>query len=384
MSEPGPAKGNASRVDLRIGREEGGTLLLSLSGRLDADSAVSVWDRAVEGVRRERWTKVVVDASGLEYMDGAGFGLLSKLRLEQRKRGGDMEIKGLSARFRHLVDLVSACDLPFWSRDKGERRGLAETVGRMAGDVAVDLRVAVSFVGECFLALCHALAHPRRVRWKDVLLTAEKVGVQGLPIIGLIGFLMGLIMSFQTAMSLQKFGGEIFVPNMLGLVMFRELGPLVTAILLAGRSGSAFAAEIGTMKVNEEVDALTTMGLAPVRFLVTPKVLATLGVMPFLTIFFNFFSLIGGAVVMLSLDYPLATYTSRVFTYVSVSSFVGGMFKALVFSLLVAGVGCLRGLETRTGASAVGASTTSAVVSAIILIAVADGLFAVLFYYLGI
>ncbi|WP_245628775.1 MlaE family ABC transporter permease [Salidesulfovibrio brasiliensis] len=195
---------------------------------------------------------------------------------------------------------------------------------------------------------------------------------------------MGLILSFQSAVTLQRFGGEIFVPNMLGLVMFREMGPLVTCILLAARSGSAFAAEIGTMKVNEEVDALNTMGLSPTRFLVTPKILASILMAPLMTMFFNFAALVGGLIVMISLGYPLVTYTSRVFQNLQYTDFYGGLIKALVFSILVAGIGCLRGLQTRSGASAVGDSTTSAVVSGIILIAFADGIFAVAYYYLGI
>jgi len=167
-------------------------------------------------------------------------------------------------------------------------------------------------------------------------------------------------------------------------VMFREMGPLVTAILLAARSGSAFAAEIGTMRVNEELDALTTMGISPVRFLVGPRILSSLAVVPIMTLFFNFASLVGGALVMLSIGFPLVTFTSRVFAYVKPTDLFGSFFKIMVFSLLVAGVSCLRGLRTGGGASAVGRSTTAAVVSGLILITVADGLFAVLFYYFKI
>jgi len=190
-------------------------------------------------------------------------------------------------------------------------------------------------------------------------------------------------MSFQSAVTLQQFGGEVFIPNMLGVVMFREMGPLVTAILLAARSGSAFAAEIGTMKINEELDALTTMGLSPMRFMVLPKLISTMFMIPFMTLFFNMASLVGGALVMLSLGFPLVTFTSRVFSYVGNADFFGGLTKAFVFALLVSGVGCLRGMQTKDGASAVGLSTTSAVVSGIVLIAFADGIFAVTFYFLG-
>jgi phospholipid/cholesterol/gamma-HCH transport system permease protein len=183
---------------------------------------------------------------------------------------------------------------------------------------------------------------------------------------------------------MRQFGAEIFIADLIGLSMIRELGPLLTAIILAGRSGSAFAAELGTMKVNEEIDALTTMGLEPVRFLAVPRVIAAVAMTPLLSVFTSLFGLIGGAVVMLSLGFPLVTYVDRIVAAVHPGDFLQGLFKALAFGIVVAGIGCLRGLQTRTGASAVGDSTTSAVVSGLILIAVVDGIFAVVFYCLGI
>ncbi|WP_147822000.1 ABC transporter permease [Salidesulfovibrio onnuriiensis] len=365
---------------------EGGSLVLSLGGRLDAVSTAALWDDALDAVRTGSARDVVADCSGLEYLDGAGVALLIKLRQEvEDALGGSLKVENLREELRQVLGMAWGCAPPSWARTAGERRmGMAEQVGHFAEDAFYEFKRMVTFVGESVAIIFYCLHSPRCIRWKDVWLSLIAVGVQSLSIIMLIGFLMGLIMSFQTAISLQRFGAEIFVPNMLGLVMFREMGPLVTAILLAARSGSAFAAEIGTMKVNEEVDALVTMGLSPMRFLVAPKVLAALFAVPLMTMFFNFASLAGGALVMLSMDYPLVTFTSRVFRLLGYMDFAGGLFKACVFSLLVAGVGCLRGLETRTGASAVGVSTTSAVVSGIIAIAIADGLFALVFYYLGI
>jgi phospholipid/cholesterol/gamma-HCH transport system permease protein len=267
----------------------------------------------------------------------------------------------------------------------GERRELGSRlkggIQRGLDEISEAFRINISFLGEASLAIWDSLRRPKTVRWKDVLLCGVAVGVDSLPILLLVGFLMGLIMSFQSVISLQRFGGEIYVPNMLGLVMFREMGPLTTAILLAARSGSAFAAEIGTMRVHEELDALNTMGISPVRFLVGPRILASVAVVPIMTLFFNFASLVGGACVMLSIGFPLATFTSRVFANVQTSDLTGSLLKVLVFSLLISGVGCLRGLRTGTDSSAVGRSTTGAVVSSLVLITVADGLFAVLFYY---
>jgi phospholipid/cholesterol/gamma-HCH transport system permease protein len=258
-----------------------------------------------------------------------------------------------------------------------------EQLGRAARDQAAELRTAVAFTGELVLALARALRVPGSIRWKDALLVAERAGNGALPIVLLVGFLLGLILSFQSAIPMRRFGAEIFVADLLGISMLRELGPLMASILLTARSGSAFAAEIGTMKVNEEVDALRTMGLEPVSFLVVPRVLAAVACVPVLTMFLNLAALIGGAVVLGSLGYPLVTFVNRVTYMTTIGDMVGGLAKALAFGLIVAAVGCMRGLGTKTGAGAVGESTTSAVVSGIILIAVADGVFAVIFYVMG-
>lgn len=364
----------------------GGRLVLTLGGRLDAVSTAAIWDEAMNVVRSRAARSVVLDCSKLHYLDGAGVALILKIReAVEDVQGGTLHVENLGDEQQQILKMVWNCTPPRWDAKAPERRrGLAIVLGHFTAQAWEAFSRMVAFVGESVFIIFRCLWRPGCVRWKDVWLSTVSVGVNSLSIILLIGFLMGLIMSFQTAISLQRFGAEIFVPNMLGLVMFREMGPLVTAILLAARSGSAFAAEIGTMKVNEEVDALVTMGLSPMRFLVAPKVLASLFAVPLMTMFFNFASLVGGAVVMLSMDYPLVTFTSRVFRLLGYVDFAGGLFKACVFSLLVAGVGCLRGLETGTGASAVGVSTTSAVVSGIIAIAIADGVFALAFYYLGI
>jgi phospholipid/cholesterol/gamma-HCH transport system permease protein len=183
---------------------------------------------------------------------------------------------------------------------------------------------------------------------------------------------------------MRRFGAEIFIADLLGMSLLRELGPLMAAIMLTARSGSAFAAEIGTMKVNEEVDALATMGLEPMRFLILPRVVAAVIVVPVLAMLMNAAGLAGGAVMFLSLDFPLNLYVSRIAEMVSIGDFLGGIFKGFVFGVIVAAVGCQRGLETGKGAGAVGLSTTSAVVSGITLIAVIDGIFAVVFFMLGI
>ena len=201
-----------------------------------------------------------------------------------------------------------------------------------------------------------------------------------MPIVALISFLMGVILAFQSAVPMKKFGAEIFVADLIGLSMLRELGALMTAILLAGRTGAAFAAELGTMRVNQEIDALTTMGLDPVRFLVSTRVIAALLMTPLLTLFANLVGLLGGAFTMLSFNIPFVAFAHEVEGIVGFTDFMAGFVKSFVFAILIAGIGCLRGLQTSAGASAVGDAATRAVVSGIVLIVVVDGVFAVIYF----
>jgi phospholipid/cholesterol/gamma-HCH transport system permease protein len=193
-----------------------------------------------------------------------------------------------------------------------------------------------------------------------------------------------VILAFQAAVPMRQFGAEIFVADLVGLSILRELGPLMTAILLAGRSGAAFAAEIGTMKVNEELNALTTMGLDPVRFLVVTRILAALLMVPLLSLFADLIGVLAGGLTMLSFSIPIVTYLKEVDSIVDLKDVLAGLVKTPVFAILIAGIGCLRGLQTQTGASAVGISATRAVVSGIVLLVVVDGIFAVIYYILDI
>ncbi len=361
-----------------------GTLTLSLNGRLDTDTTGALWRQAAGILTRTKPNRLIVDASRLTYCDGAGVALLLTLRQQQSERGKDFAILGLASEFQQLLDVFGRPERQSFHVEEPRCANFVEEIGSASLRMWEDLRKLVIFVGELTAGLVRAITNPRIIRWKDTLLTAEKAGVNALPIIALIGFLLGLIMAFQSAIPLRRFGADIFVANLVGLSMLRELGPLLTAIILAGRSGSAFAAELGTMKVREEIDALTTMGLEPVRFLIVPKVIAAVAVTPLLTMFTSLFGLIGGAVVMLSFGFPLITYVNQVMSAVSTGDVMGGLVKSVAFGIVVAGIGCLRGLQTTTGPAAVGEMTTSAVVSGLILIAIVDGIFALVYYALGV
>ena len=361
-----------------------GVFTFGIDGRLDSSSTGKVCREATEWVVGAKASSVVLDVSRIEYCDGSGIALLVHLRNLQRQAGGKLEIQGLHEEFQELLKDWEPGDLGRLENQPSSPMNFAEEVGAAVVDVWRDTRSLVSFIGELAAALLNATFHPRSVRWKDMLRVAEAAGVNALPIIVLVSFLIGLIMSFQAAIPLRQFGADIFVANLIALSMLRELGPLMTAIILTGRSGSAFAAELGTMKVREEIDALKTMGLEPVRFLVVPRVIAAVLMTPLLTLFSNLLGLIGGSVVLLSLGFPLITFFHQVQSAVKYGDLLGGLLKSFVFGILVAATGCLRGLQTTTGASAVGESTTRAVVSGIILIVIADGVFSVVYYYLGI
>ena len=361
-------------ASLRVASNEG-VLTLSLEGRLDAASTGAVWREASAALTGARG-RVVVDGAKLEYCDGVGAGLLVELlRRGAEVRGLPEDVERLLEPFRKL-DFAAPREMPAPSAVEG--------VGHATVSLWRDLLEQVAYVGELLAALASAARHPGRVRWRDTFATLHAVGVQALPIIGLVGFLIGLIMAFQSALPLKQFGAELFVANLVGISLVRELGPLMTAIVLAGRSGAAFAAEIGTMKVNEEVNALTTMGLSPVRFLVVPRVLAAVVATPLLTVFTITAGLIGGAVVFRSMGFPLVTYLNQLKSAITATDLAGGLAKAFAFGVLVAGIGCLRGLQTRSGASSVGRSATSAVVSGLVLIILCDGVFSVLYYVLGL
>jgi phospholipid/cholesterol/gamma-HCH transport system permease protein len=255
-----------------------------------------------------------------------------------------------------------------------------EAVGRRACEYAASMRENLAFLGETTVCALSILVRPRRFRFGDSALAFERASFDALPVTTGIGFLLGLILAFQSAAALKMFGVEVYVSDLLAIALFRELGPLVTAIVLAGRTGSAFAAEIGAMKVNEELDALTTMGLPPVRFLVMPRVVAAVAAMPILTIFAELAGLIGGAIVLRMMNVPPSVFWRHVADVSTVFTISFGLAKGAFFGALVAIVGCAAGMRTKSTADGVGRAATSAVVGGIVSIAVADGLLAYLCY----
>jgi phospholipid/cholesterol/gamma-HCH transport system permease protein len=373
-----------TQATLSIADAADGSRILTLAGRLDAYSIADVWTQARAALASAPARRVVVDASAVDYCDGAGIAMLVDLLRQPRAADAAVSVRGLRPEFQALLDQFDLTVLAEPAHAPPKRINAIEEIGRAAATLGRDMRTQIVFIGETTAALWYAFTHPHRVRWKDVWYTCEQVGANALPIVALISFLLGVILAFQAAVPMRQFGAEIFVADLVGLSILRELGPLMTAILLAGRSGAAFAAEIGTMKVNEELNALTTMGLDPVRFLVVTRILAALLMVPLLSLFADLIGVLAGGLTMLSFSIPMVTYLKEVDSIVDLKDVLAGLVKTPVFAILIAGIGCLRGLQTQTGASAVGISATRAVVSGIVLLVVVDGIFAVIYYILDI
>jgi phospholipid/cholesterol/gamma-HCH transport system permease protein len=359
-----------------------GRRVLALSGRLDADTIHDLWRAALRAVMEAGARPVVVDAAGVDYCDGAGIALL--VDLLRQPRPTPVAIANLKPAFTALLRQFDPQLLDHDLDPELPRRPAIEDIGRNTERVLRDMREQVEFLGQSIAALASAIRHPSMIRWRDVAVICERVGADALPIVALISFLLGVILAFQSAVPMKRYGAEVFVADLIGLGMVRELGTLITAILLAGRTGAAFAAELGTMRVNQEIDALTTMGLDPVRFLVTTRVIAAVLMTPLLSLFAMLVGMLGGAFTMLSYGIPFVTFVKEVDGIVNVQDFMAGWIKSFVFALAIAGIGCLRGLQTAAGASAVGDSATRAVVSGLVLIVIIDGVFAVIYFMLDI
>jgi phospholipid/cholesterol/gamma-HCH transport system permease protein len=362
----------------------GDRLVLTVSGRLDAGSVPDLWHVTRNALKGGGPLSVTVKGTGITYCDGAGIALLQSIQSMAVRSNVPLTVEGLKEDISRMLDLYRTDFSAPAPAVKRSAREFVEEIGSTFLSTLKGLKEHIAFLGELTVGLGRTVMQPSSLRVKDFMRIAEESGAQALPIIGMLGFLVGLILAFQGAVLMKQFAAEIFIADFVGKSVARELGPLITAIIVAGRTGSAFAAELGTMKVNEEIDALKTMGLDPVRFLVVPRVLAATLMTPMLAVLGNLFAMAGGAIVMSSIGFPLITYVNRVLAAVTPSDYLGGLAKSVVFGLLIAASGCLCGLRTGEGASAVGNSATRAVVSAIIMIVIADGIFAVLFYLLGI
>jgi phospholipid/cholesterol/gamma-HCH transport system permease protein len=357
--------------------EHAGGLALVFSGRLDADGVAHLWGPTLKAATGARGRPLLYDLSAVSVCDTAGATLLVAA---ENAHGEPARLKGEGEGLDLLLERVRQA-LPPSARAPKVVRPFVFTPIRLGFVAAAN---GIAFLGETVVA---ALLAPRRLRMLrpgDLLAVADQAGVRAMPLILLLGFLIGLILAFQSAVPMQAFGAVIYVANLVSISLFRELGPLLAAVILSGRTASAFAAEIGTMKVNEEIDALSTMGLDPVTMLVLPRLIAAVLVMPMLTIGLEIAGLVGMTVVLEIFGFPLVAIVRQVQGAATIGDFVGGLVKALCFAAVIAAIGCSRGLATGQGPRAVGISTTAAVVGGIVATILLDGAFALIFYRLNL
>ena len=326
---------------------------------------------------------VALDASAVSGLDTAGAWLLHRWLLRLRERGGAVQLQGLAPRFARLLERVQTPpDTPGALAAAAAPRppALLARVGRSTLDAWGEAAGLLAFVGETALVLLAGLRRPSRLRWRPVLYNIRSAGFDALPIVGLLSFLLGIVVAYQGADQLRQYGANIFVADLVGLSMLREFAPLITAIIIAGRSGSAYAAQIGTMAVTEEIDALRTLGIAPIELLVLPKLMALVIAVPLLTVFADIMGVFGGMLMARAqLGVSFAEFTDRFAKAVSITAYLVGVGKAPVFAAIIAMVGCFQGFRTAGGADQVGRQTTKSVVQAIFLVIVADALFSVAF-----
>ncbi|PAX08058.1 ABC transporter permease [Sphingomonas lenta] len=354
---------------------DGGTL------RFTGDLSLSRLGTLPDRLNAFDGTATVLDLSGVGRFDTVGAWVVHRFAA---KSGA--EIRGLDADKRHLLDQVEQADQPVAMRPE-HVNPLTRVLGEVGQAVATafhTLHGLLGFLGATTLAFLNVARHPSRFRFNAVVHRFEVVGVSALGIIGLMSFLIGMVIAQQGAVQLRQFGAEVFTINLVGRLTLREMGVLMTAIMVAGRSGSAFAAQLGTMKLTEEIDAMRTIGVSPMEALVVPRVLAAVLLMPLLGFYSSMIALIGGALLSwATLEIPPITFIQRIREVVPITDLYVGLIKAPVFGAIIAIAGCFQGLQVESDAEQVGSRTTAAVVQAIFLVIVLDAFFAVFFTWLG-
>jgi len=370
-------------VDSRL---EGGELVISARGEWTL-GAVAGLDPRMASIKPAGARRVRFDLSELSAIDSAGAWLISRAGERLREAGLEVAIEGVSPAHKALVDRVLAVGVPHPAR-RGGHHHLVEIVAGVGAGLIHALkqgRDLLDFFGAVVIGFFRQFLQPRRIRFISLIAHVEQMGLNAMPIIGLISFLIGVVLAYQGYDQLRAFGGQVFTVNLVGISVLREMGILLTSIIVAGRTGSAITAQIGTMQVNEEVDALRTLGLDPLDVLVLPRVGALVIALPLLTFFSDMAALLGGGVAcVLLLDMSVAQYLTRLSHAVSMQHFLVGMSKAPVFALLISMVGCFEGLRVTGSAESVGRLTTQSVVESLFLVIVFDALFSILFSYLRI
>jgi phospholipid/cholesterol/gamma-HCH transport system permease protein len=366
-------------AEVKFTRDRGDALIVVLAGSWRAvdhvPSAGEVEKQigSAAGVRQ-----IGFDSSALAAWDGGILPFLLKLVALTNERKVDLNLAGLPEGARNLLKLALAVPERKGARRTAAAQSILVGVGNAAIAAWREFGETIAFIGDQTLGLLRFMRGRARFRRSDFLEIVQDCGAKALPIVSLISVLVGLILAFVGAVQLRQFGAQIYVADLVGIATVREMGAMMTAIIMAGRTGAAFAAQLGTMQVNEEIDALSTFGFSPLDFLVTPRVLALVLMMPFLTLYADLLGIVGGGIVGVTmLDIPVLQYINETRQALSLGDIAVGLVKGCVFGVLIAVAGCMRGMQCGRSASSVGNAATSAVVTAIVAIVVTDGIFAV-------
>ncbi len=376
-------KGSA-RLEMSLAVD--GTLLIQLSGAWLLDSGAPTFDAFAPVLAKDRGTaRAVYDASRLGDWDSAALSFLVQTSQALRNRGITEDRSGLPTGLQRLIALAQAVPERAGARSEAKREPLLARIGAAGITVWSGIAEYLSFIGQCGLAFARLLRGKARYRREDFLEVLQACGANALGIVALISFMVGAILAFMGAVQLQQFGASIYVADLVAIGMAREMGAMMTAIIMSGRTGAAFAAQLGSMKVTQEIDALTTMGISPFEYLVTPRIIALVLMMPLLCAFSDCIGMLGGAAVGVGmLDVPFKSYYRETISALSLTDFFGGLFKSSVYGGIIAMAGCLYGFKSGSSSSAVGDAATRAVVSGIVMIVIACGIFAVIFNVLHI
>lgn len=354
-------------------------LTVNLPRHIDIKNVSDIWTKVVSEQKSQKPKLLVINAEQMEYCDGAGIALLTELERLQQNDKHEYRIEHLQEHINNLLHELrtNQTERP----QKPQDPSLLESTGISLVNYFKELRQTIAFIGQLIVIIYKEFRHGPHFRWKLFRLQLESIGPKALPITALLGLIMGLILSFQALVSLERFGATIFTINIVTITLTRELGALMTGVIIAGRTASSFAAEIGTMKINQEIDALNTMGVEPVHYLVLPRILAGTIITPLLSLYLIFFGFFGCYLVMASRSYSLVIFCNELLKAITLQDLAMGLVKATVFGLLITFIGCLHGLHTKTHAVGVGQSTTRAVVGSIVTLGIADAILTMIFYY---
>ncbi|MFW6020795.1 MAG: MlaE family ABC transporter permease [Guyparkeria sp.] len=382
MSANDPATHAAPHLALEPGAD--GDWRLRISGAWTLESIDKGAPTVLGGRRPDAGGLHAVRLEGdIEAIDSAGALRLARVidRLEQD--GAVVDLGGLPAGQRNLIELLKA-RLPPPEAPRPPREGVLASIGRATVAKLVEGNAFLAFVGELVVRGGRLLAVPWRIRWREVVAEIEAAGLRALGIVGLLSFLVGMVMAYQAGATLADFGANILIVNLVAIITLREMGPLLTAIIVAGRTGSSYTAQLGTMRITEEIDALRSIGISPFDMLILPKIIALIVVLPLLTVFANLLGLLGGAVIAAyRFELGFSVYFDRLPEVVDLSTLILGLIKTPVFAVAIALIGCMQGMRVAGSALAVGRATTVSVVQAIFLVIVLDAGFSVLFNLLG-